>query len=278
MDILSENKCSGGVVRFIKHESATVKTPMTFSIFLPDEKQEKKLPALYYLSGLTCTAENFTFKAGAFKKAAELGMIIICPDTSPRGADIEGEDERYDLGSGAGFYVNSTTVKWSSHYQMYDYVTKELPELVNSHFDINSARVGITGHSMGGHGALICALKNPDQYKSVSAFAPICAPSQCPWGELAFSEYLGSDKELWKSYDATELITQVKWNRPILIDQGSSDQFLKNQLKPELLASKCQENGVDLRLNYREGYDHSYYFISTYVDDHLTFHNEQFLN
>lgn len=275
MEVLSENKCFGGVVKFIKHESTAVKTPMTFSIFLPEVSEKQKLPALYYLSGLTCTAENFTFKAGAFKKAAELGMIIICPDTSPRGANIEGEDERYDLGSGAGFYVNSVTEKWQSHYQMYEYVTKELPELINREFNVNPDQVGITGHSMGGHGALICALKNPGQYKSVSAFAPICAPSKCPWGELAFSEYLGPDKELWKSYDATELISQAEWNKPILIDQGSSDQFLKDQLKPELFASKCQENGVDLILNYRDGYDHSYYFISSFVDEHLIFHKGQ---
>ncbi|MCM8537504.1 MAG: S-formylglutathione hydrolase [Lentisphaeraceae bacterium] len=272
MEIVSENKCFGGTVKFIKHSSSTVKTDMTFSVFEPKEASQKKLPVLYYLSGLTCTAENFTFKAGAFKKAAELGMIIVCPDTSPRGAGVDGEDERYDLGAGAGFYIDSTTAKWSENYQMYSYVTKELPQLIEDSFNIDSSKVSITGHSMGGHGALICALKNPSLYKSVSAFSPIVNPVDCPWGQLAFSEYLGEDQESWKAYDACELVRAHGWQGEILIEQGKADQFLEEQLKPQNFVSACEASGVKLSLNMREGYDHSYYFISTFIDDHLDFH------
>jgi S-formylglutathione hydrolase len=275
MEIVSENKCFDGQVQFIKHQSSSVKTPMTFSVFIPPQAALRKVPVLYFLSGLTCTAENFTFKAGAFKKAAELGLMIVCPDTSPRGAAVNGEDERYDLGSGAGFYVDATTAKWREHYQMYSYVTQELPEMINENFNVDTENVGVMGHSMGGHGALICALKNPSIYKSVSAFAPICAPSQCPWGELAFTEYLGDNREDWRSYDATELIKTQGWTSKILIDQGGADQFLGEQLKPELFAEACKEAQVDLSLNIHPGYDHSYYFISSYVERHLEFHAEQ---
>lgn len=270
MEQVSANKCFDGYVKFFKHSSSSVKTEMTFSVFVPPQAESKPVPVLYYLSGLTCTAENFTFKAGAFRKAAELGIMIVCPDTSPRGAGVEGEDERYDLGSGAGFYVNSTNGKWSEHYQMYTYVTEELPALIDKEFNTNG-KTSVFGHSMGGHGALICAFKNPQKYHSVSAFAPICAPSQCPWGELALGEYLGSDRDAWTEYDANLLASKTTWNKEILIDQGKEDQFF-DQLNPELFKESCEKAGIPLKLNMREGYDHSYYFISTFVDDHLQFH------
>lgn len=270
MEQVSSNKSFDGLVKFFKHQSSAVKTEMTFSVFIPPQAESKPVPVLYYLSGLTCTADNFTFKAGAFKKAAELGIMIICPDTSPRGAEVEGEDERYDLGSGAGFYVNATNGKWSENYQMYSYITEELPSLINKKFNTNG-KASVFGHSMGGHGALICAFKNPDAYQSVSAFAPICAPSQCPWGELALGEYLGSEKNSWAEYDATLLAEQTKWNKEILIDQGLDDQFF-DQLNPELFKTSCDKAGIPVKLNMRAGYDHSYYFISSFVDDHLEFH------
>ena len=196
--------------------------------------------------------------------------MIVCPDTSPRGAGVEGEDERYDLGSGAGFYVNATNGKWSEHYHMYDYVTQELPGLIEKEFN-TTGKASVFGHSMGGHGALICAFKNPDKYESVSAFAPICAPSQCPWGELALGEYLGDDKSAWAEYDANLLAASTAWKKEVLIDQGKDDQFF-DQLNPELFKESCDKAGIPVSLNMREGYDHSYYFISTFVDDHLDFH------
>lgn len=270
MEQVSSNKCFDGYVKFFKHQSSSVKTEMTFSVFIPPQAEKGPVPVLYYLSGLTCTAENFTFKAGAFKKASELGIMIVCPDTSPRGAGVEGEDERYDLGSGAGFYVNATNGKWAEHYQMYSYVTDELPGIINKEFSTNG-KASVFGHSMGGHGALICAFKNPQMYESVSAFAPICAPSQCPWGELALGEYLGDDKSAWAEYDANLLAASTSWNKEVLIDQGKDDQFL-DQLNPELFKSSCDAAGIPVQLNMREGYDHSYYFISTFVEDHLEFH------
>lgn len=273
MEIISENKCFAGSVRFIKHQSSSVKTPMTFSIFIPAEAAHRPVPVLYYLSGLTCSAENFTHKAAAYKKAAELGIMIVCPDTSPRGANVDGEDERYDLGSGAGFYVNATNGKWQQNYQMYSYVTEELPALIDAEFNTNG-RKSISGHSMGGHGALIIALKNPLQYQSVSAFAPICAPSNSPWGELAFSEYLGDDKESWAEYDANQLASKTSWNKEILIDQGDNDQFF-DQLQPEKFKETCSQYNIPVTLNLRAGYDHSYYFISSFVDNHLEFHAKE---
>ena len=270
MEQVSENKCFGGFVRFFKHQSSSVKTEMTFSVFIPPQAAEKPVPVLYYLSGLTCTAENFTFKAGAFRKAAELGLMIVCPDTSPRGAGVEGEDERYDLGSGAGFYVNATNGKWSEHYHMYDYVTEELPAIIEKEFNTNG-KSSVFGHSMGGHGALICAFKKPDKYESVSAFAPICAPSDCPWGELALSEYLGDDRQAWAAYDANKLTASTSWRKNILIDQGDKDQFF-DQLQPEKFQKSCESQNIPVIVNMREGYDHSYYFISSFVDDHLEFH------
>jgi S-formylglutathione hydrolase len=275
LEILSSNLCFGGKQLFCKHDSKATQTAMTFSIYLPLQAQEKSCPVLYWLSGLTCTAENFTIKAGFQKIAAELGIIVVAPDTSPRGAGIEGEDESYDLGTGAGFYVDATEEKWSQHYNMYSYVTDELPKIVNDKFPTIADHVSISGHSMGGHGALICALKNPGLYRSVSAFAPIVAPSQCPWGEKAFSAYLGEDREIWKKWDAVELIKAGAHVPTILVEQGTADDFLEGQLKPELLSEACCGAGIDLTLNERENYDHSYYFISSFIEDHLRWHAER---
>jgi S-formylglutathione hydrolase len=230
-----------------------------------------QVPVLYYLSGLTCTAENFTTKAGAQQFAAKYGVAIVAPDTSPRGADVPDEDT-WDFGSGAGFYVDATQAPWAKHYNMYSYVTEELPALIAANFPIDANRQGIFGHSMGGHGALICALRNPDQFKSVSAFAPIVAPTQCPWGEKAFSHYLGDDRETWKNYDATELIQRSTFPVQILVDQGSTDSFLASQLKPQLFEAACQQVGQDLHLRYQADYDHSYYFIATFMEDHIRHH------
>jgi len=277
MTILSENKCFGGSVKFIKHQSTSVNTEMTFSVFVPPQAQDTTVPVLYWLSGLTCTADNFTFKAGAFRKAAELGIMIVCPDTSPRGAGIEGEDERYDLGSGAGFYVDATSEKWSANYQMYSYVTDELPGIVAKEFNVTQDKKSIFGHSMGGHGALVCAFRNPQEYVSVSAFAPICAPSECPWGQLALTEYLGEDKNNWVEYDANLLAAKTTWRGEVLIEQGTEDQFF-DQLNPALFEESCLAAGIPLRVNMREGYDHSYYFISSFVDSHLEFHAKALLS
>jgi S-formylglutathione hydrolase len=231
------------------------------------------VPVLYWLSGLTCTEENFIVKAGAQRVAAELGLAIVVPDTSPRGLNIPGEGDSYDFGLGAGFYVDAVRPPWSGGYRMYSYVAKELPQLVESSFPVDAARTGIFGHSMGGHGALTIALKNPGYYKSVSAFAPICSPSRCPWGEKALTGYLGSDRALWADYDTTALIQSRGWKRPApLVDQGTNDQFLESQLKPELLREACRRAGVSLDLRLQEGYDHSYFFIASFVEDHLRYH------
>ncbi|NQZ57739.1 MAG: S-formylglutathione hydrolase [Lentisphaeraceae bacterium] len=271
MELVSQNKCFNGTVKFYKHSSSTVKTDMTFSIFLPPKAETEKVPLIYWLSGLTCTAENFMFKAGAQRNAAELGIAIVCPDTSPRGAQIDGDKERYDLGEGAGFYINATTDKWSDYYNMYSYVTEELPSLINQNFNVDAQRKSIFGHSMGGHGALICAFKNPQEYKSVSAFSPICAPSECQWGQLAFGEFLGEDKNAWAQYDANLLAASTEWNKPVLLEQGSDDQFME-QLNPQLFAKSCADNNIPVTLNMRPGYDHSYYFIASFVDAHLEYH------
>lgn len=244
---------------------------MTFAIYLPPQARERRVPVLYWLSGLTCTDENFSQKSGSQRVAAQLGMAIVAPDTSPRGTDLPGEHESYDLGSGAGFYINATEKPWAMHYRMYDYVTQELPGLVEANFPIKDVR-GVSGHSMGGHGALVCCLKNPGFYLSVSAFAPICNPSQCPWGEKAFSAYLGDDREVWEAYDASCLITGAEEQLPILIDQGTADEFLEEQLLPEALKNAAERAGHPLELRYQEGYDHSYYFIATFIEDHLRHH------
>ena len=276
MKLVSQNRCFGGVQAVYSHDSTQTKTPMRFSIFTPDHVTDQSLPVLWYLSGLTCTEENFTVKAGVQRYAAQHGLIVIAPDTSPRGANIEGEDDSYDFGSGAGFYVDATESPWSENYRMYSYITKELPELVFNEFNADTNRQGITGHSMGGHGALTIALKNPDTYKSVSAFAPICSPTQCPWGHKALGGYLGSDQNTWLDYDAVELIKAgKKVSGEILVDQGGGDDFLAEQLKPELLQKACDDNGQGLNLRIHEGYDHSYFFIATFMGDHVAHHTKE---
>lgn len=275
IELISATKSFGGWLKRYKHRSQVLNCEMVFAIYLPPAAEEKKVPLLWWLSGLTCTDENFMQKAGAQCKAAELGMAIVCPDTSPRGSDLPGEHDSYDFGSGAGFYVNATRSPWSQHYRMYDYVTSELPALVSQHFPLNGKHA-ISGHSMGGHGALICALKNPGRYTSVSAFAPISHPSQCPWGEKALSGYLGDDRESWKNWDSCELIRQHGSDLPLLVDQGEADNFYTDgQLLPEDLQAACQDAGVELNLRMQPGYDHSYFFIASFIDEHLTYHAEK---
>ncbi|BFZ14220.1 hypothetical protein BsWGS_17259 [Bradybaena similaris] len=275
LTLVSNNKCFGGEQRVYSHESATVGCTMKFGIFLPgDAVDGTKLPVVYWLSGLTCNEQNFITKAGAQRAAAKLNLIIVNPDTSPRGVNIEGEDDSYDFGSGAGFYVDATTDKWKKHYRMYSYVVKELPDLINENFSTIPDKRGIFGHSMGGHGALISALKNPGLFKTVSAFAPIAHPIKCAWGKKAFEGYLGPDENAWREYDATELVKT--YDGPpldILVDQGSADQFLKEgQLHTESLMESCAESKMPIVLRMQEGYDHSYFFIATYIEDHLVHH------
>ena len=246
---------------------------MRFGVFLPPQARTGRVPLLYWLSGLTCTEENFIVKAGAQRVASVLGIALVVPDTSPRGLDIPGEAESYDFGLGAGFYVDATEAPWSKGYRMYSYVVKELPEVVAAGFPVDLSHAGIFGHSMGGHGALTIALKNPRAYRSVSAFAPICSPMRCPWGEKALSGYLGSDRARWREYDATALIEDRGWTGPpFLVDQGSKDQFLDTQLKPDLLKATCTRRNVPLELRMQEGYDHTYFFISSFIEEHLRFH------
>jgi S-formylglutathione hydrolase len=245
---------------------------MRFSIYRPPQATSDSVPVLYFLSGLTCTEENFMVKAGAQQFAAKYGLMLVVPDTSPRQTGIVGEDRDWDLGTGAGFYVNATQDPWRLHYQMYSYVVDELPALIAKHFPIKPQRQGIFGHSMGGHGALICALKNPNLYQSVSAFAPIAAPIHCPWGQKAFTHYLGSDTSTWRAYDASELILTAQWQRPILIDQGTADPFLEQQLMPHLFEQACGKVKQPLTLRMQPGYDHGYYFIATFVEDHIRYH------
>ncbi len=273
MNTISENKCFGGIQGIYEHESSATGTPMRFAVFQPSQAKMGKTPVIWYLSGLTCTEENFTVKAGAQRVAAELGLTIVASDTSPRGAGVEGEDDSYDMGSGAGFYVNATQTPWQKNYQMYSYVTDELPALVAQHFNVDMSKQGITGHSMGGHGALTIGLKNPDRYQSLSAFSPICAPSQCAWGEKALGHYLGDNKADWQQYDATALIENGhRCGSTILIDQGQADEFLVDQLHPDKFEAACTAANQPLNLRFQEGYDHSYYFISSFMEDHLRHH------
>jgi S-formylglutathione hydrolase len=275
INLLSEHASFGGKQRFYSHDSRECATEMRFSVYLPPQAEERPVPVLYYLAGLTCTEETFMVKAGAQRVAAELGLMLVAPDTSPRKVRFEGDDASWDFGLGAGFYVDATQQPWSQNYRMYSYVTRELPELVQSLGVARADRQGIFGHSMGGHGALVCALRNPTQYRSVSAFAPIAAPMQCPWGTKAFTGYLGSNSASWEQYDATVLVSRQRYTRPILIDQGTADKFLVEQLKPELFEAACQAAGTPLQLRYQQGYDHGYYFIATVVADHLKHHSQQ---
>ena len=262
----------GGWLNRYQHPSNCCNCRMTFSVFLPPRAEREKVPAVYWLSGLTCTDDNVRTKAGAQRYAAELGIALVMPDTSPRGDDVADEPDRYDLGKGAGFYVNAIQQPWSAHYRMYDYVTKELPALIEAELPVVPGIKSITGHSMGGHGALICALKEQAAYRSVSAFAPVCHPTICGWGEGCFGAYLGDDREIWKAYDATELIKAGAQRIPILIDQGTNDEFLADQLYPQDLQAACEERDFPLNLRMQEGYDHSYHFIATFIGEHLAYH------
>jgi len=276
MEQVAHSKCFGGDQRVYSHESRETGTPMRFSVYLPPAALDgAACPTLIYLSGLTCTEENVTTKAGAQRACAAHGVIFVCPDTSPRGTDFPGEHDAYDFGSGAGFYVDATEEPWSSAYRMESYVARELPQLLTQHFPIDRVRIGITGHSMGGHGALTLALKNPALFKSVSAFAPICSPLNCPWGEKALGGYLGPDRASWRIYDATALIEDGHRVPDILVDQGDADPFLDEQLKPELLEAACAKAAIPLTLRRQIGYDHSYYFIASLIDDHVAWHAER---
>lgn len=273
LEEISSAKCFGGSQKVFKHHSSELKCDMKFGVYVPPISAAQKVPVLYWLSGLTCTEQNFITKAGAQRTAAEQGIMIVAPDTSPRSCGIEGEDDSYDFGSGAGFYVDATEENWKTNYRMFSYVTKELPVLIASNFPVLPEKQSVFGHSMGGHGALICFLKNPGLYKSVSAFSPICNPVQCPWGQKALAGYLGSDKETWKEYDATELVKNYDGPIPdILIDQGTDDQFYPSQLLPENFVEACRSKNVPVTLRMQEGYDHSYYFISSFVEDHVKHH------
>lgn len=261
----------GGFLNRYEHESASCNCTMTFSVYLPPTAEHAPVPAVYWLSGLTCTDDNFRVKAGAQRYAAELGLALVIPDTSPRGAQVPDAD-RYDLGQGAGFYVNATQAPWARNYGMYNYIVQELPTLAEANLPLAAGLKSISGHSMGGHGALICALKNPGMYRSVSAFAPICHPTVCSWGETCFSAYLGDDRDSWNDYDATELVKSGAQPPSLLIDQGTADEFLASQLYPQHLEAACVERGFALELRMQDGYDHSYHFIATFIGEHLARH------
>ena len=273
LTVRSEQHCFGGTQGFYSHQSEVCGCEMRFAVYQPPQALAgEKVPLVTYLSGLTCTEENVVTKAGFHAVAAELGLMVLAPDTSPRGVDLPGEDDAYDFGSGAGFYVDATEAPWSRHYRMYSYITEELPAVIAANFPADMSRQGITGHSMGGHGALTLHLKNPQVYRSVSAFAPICAPMTCPWGEKALGGYLGADQEAWRAHDSCELVKQQPSSAHILVDQGEADGFLEEQLRPELLVAACQAAGQSLELRLRPGYDHSYYFIASFMEDHLRHH------
>jgi S-formylglutathione hydrolase len=270
---ISDNRCFDGRQLRYQHTSSTLNCDMHLSIFLPPQAEHGPVPVLYWLSGLTCTDENFVHKAGAQRAAAAHGVAIVAADTSPRGDSVPDDPGAvYDFGLGAGFYVNAIEAPWSNHYHMYDYCTKELPQLIQQHFPVMADRQGIFGHSMGGHGALTIALKNPAQFRSVSAFAPICSPMECPWGHKALGNYLGEDRDLWSDYDATALIASGAPVIPMKVDQGADDNFLVDQLKPELLQLACQQRAYPLDYQLHPGYDHSYFFIASLIDQHIAFH------
>ena len=279
IETLSETSCFGGRIGFYRHTSSSNNCDMRFSVFVPPQAVQGKVPVLTFLSGLTCTEENFMVKSGAQRVAAMLGMMLVSPDTSPRGEGVPDDpDDDYDFGLGAGFYLNATQEPWSANYQMYDYITKELPPVIFDNFPGDPERHGLTGHSMGGHGALTIGLRNPDMFRSLSAFAPICTTLHSPWGQKALGYYLGDDKSTWQDHDACEVARRAgsvtKYDR-ILVDQGADDPFLAEQLKPELLEAACRESGLPLELHIHKGYDHGYYFISTFIEEHLRFHAER---
>jgi S-formylglutathione hydrolase len=279
-ELLNEHACFGGVQRFYQHDSREIGLPMRFSVYLPPQAAQGKVPALMYLAGLTCNEETFMTKAGAQRLAAELGLALIAPDTSPRGANLPGEADSWDFGVGAGFYLDATQAPWSNHYRMESYLTTELLPLLTSSLPLNAERIGIFGHSMGGHGALTLALRHPGLFKSLSALAPICAPSQCPWGRKAFGGYLGANEAGWLEHDATALMTRLRsapYPDGILIDQGLADKFLHEQLHPHLFETACTATGQPLTLRRQPTYDHGYYFIATFMADHLKHHARQLL-
>ena len=268
---VSENRSHGGTQGVYKHASAETGTDMTFSVFVPPQAQDRACPVLWYLSGLTCTHANVTEKGEYRAACAQAGIIFVAPDTSPRGECVA-DDDAYDMGQGAGFYVDATQEPWTPHFRMRSYVERELPALIAEHFPVDMDRQGITGHSMGGHGALTIGLRNPATFRSISAFAPIVSPLNCPWGEKALSGYLGDDRAAWREYDACALIEDGARADALLVDQGTGDQFLEEQLKPQLLADACKDANIPLTLNLRSGYDHSYYFISSFMADHVAWH------
>ncbi|MEM7063273.1 MAG: S-formylglutathione hydrolase [Cyanobacteria bacterium P01_B01_bin.77] len=275
LTLLSQHGCFGGTVSIHSHSSEQCQCTMKFAVYVPPQADSKPVPVLYFLSGLTCTEQNFMTKAGAQRYAAHHGLMLVAPDTSPRGENVP-DEEGWDFGSGAGFYVDATAEPWARNYRMYSYVTEELPALIQKNFSVDSHKQGIFGHSMGGHGALVCGLRNPEKYQSISAFAPIAAPSQCAWGKKALSNYLGSNQSTWTTYDASDLVRQyAQPNHPILIDQGLADPFLEQQqLKPEVFKAACEAAGQPLTLRMQTGYDHGYYFISTFMEDHVKHHAE----
>ena len=272
LELISRNRSFDGWHCRYRHYSSTNQCEMTFAIFLPEQSEKQELPTLYWLSGLTCTDENFMQKAGVQRMASKLGLVIIAPDTSPRGEDVA-DDPGYDLGQGAGFYLNATKDPWKENYQMYDYIVSELPDIINTNFPVNGCQ-SISGHSMGGHGALTIGLKNPGSYKSISAFSPIVNPSQCPWGIKAFRNYLGEDEACWSEYDACMLLSDIREDAllPILVDQGENDEFLKDQLLLENFEDLAKDKESKIKIQRHSGYDHSYFFIETFIDRHLQFH------
>ncbi len=274
MECIFEANCFGGLQRVFRHPSRSTRCDMEFAVYLPPEAKHKRVPVLIYLSGLTCTWANVTEKSGVQRFASSLGLMLVMPDTSPRGLNLPGEEDDWDFGTGAGFYVDAEQAPWKSHYRMFEYVTDELPELIRNELPTVADRFGIMGHSMGGHGALVCALRRPDVFRSCSAFAPIAAPSKAPWGQKAFRGYLGEDRTLWQQYDACALIENSDFNASILVDQGEADPFLEEQLKPHLLQRAFYKAGRSLELRLHPGYDHSYYFIASFIGEHLAHHAE----
>lgn len=276
---IGSNLSFGGQQLRYRHHSNILNCDMTFSIYLPPQAKQAPVPVLYWLSGLTCSDENFVTKAGAQQHAAEYGIAIVCPDTSPRGEGVpDDEESAYDFGLGAGFYINATEQPWATHYQMYDYVVEELPALINAEFPVDGSKVAISGHSMGGHGALTVALKNPERYCSVSAFSPICSPINCPWGQKALSKYIGDESQgHWNSQDTVELVKtaddQLKQSMPVLVDQGDADNFLAEQLNTQLLIDTAEQVGFPMQIRFQSGYDHSYFFIASLIGEHIRFHS-----